>query len=214
MMDALENLINKVQAPSSLSALEGVFVELGKLLGYSSCTIIAVDDTGDSPVIQQKVGVHSELMEDWLDNNLFSLTQLSRMKSSPVVLREIEPNQAPNAFLLPLGANTLQKTLLLVEFEPNITEEIMEKVSWFWMILGHYALKTFERCNEASAVPFTKREVECIRWVSKGKTSWEVSKILGVSERTVNFHIQNCMKKTNSVNRQQVISKCLLGGII
>lgn len=213
-MEALQNLIDQVQDVSSLAALESKLADLGNQLGYSSCTIIAVDDTGDTPVIQQKVGVDSELMRAWLQANIIKLTEVSRVDASPSLLREIEPNHAPNAFLLPLGANTLQKTLLLVEFSPSVTDDIIEKVSWFWMILGHYTLRTFEQLNKSNAIPFTKREVECIRWVSKGKTSWEVSKILGVSERTVNFHIQNCMKKTNSVNRQQVISKCLLGGII
>ena len=213
-MEALQNLINQVQGVASLAALEGQLAELGGQLGYSSCTIIAVDDTGDTPVIQQKVGVDSELMQNWLLANIDRLTEIARVQASPSLLREINSDQAPNAFLLPLGANTLQKTLLLVEFPQGVTEDVIEKVSWFWMILGHYTLRTFERLNKSSTIPFTKREVECIRWVSKGKTSWEVSKILGVSERTVNFHIQNCMKKTNSVNRQQVISKCLLGGII
>lgn len=111
-MEALQNLIDQVQDVSSLAALESKLADLGNQLGYSSCTIIAVDDTGDTPVIQQKVGVDSELMRAWLQANIIKLTEVSRVDASPSLLREIEPNHAPNAFLLPLGANTLQKNII------------------------------------------------------------------------------------------------------
>ena len=32
--------------------------------------------------------------------------------------------------------------------------------------------------------PLSARESDCLRWVSEGKTSWEISQILGISERT------------------------------
>ena len=39
--------------------------------------------------------------------------------------------------------------------------------------------------------PLTGRELECLEWVSHGKTSWEIGTILDLSERTVNFHLSN-----------------------
>jgi len=51
----------------------------------------------------------------------------------------------------------------------------------------------------------SKREAECLSWISSGKTSFEVSQILGISERTVNFHVNNCMKKFNAVNRTHLV---------
>jgi len=52
----------------------------------------------------------------------------------------------------------------------------------------------------------SKREVECLTWISKGKTSSEVSQILGISERTVNFHVKNSMDKFDAVNRTHLIA--------
>lgn len=52
----------------------------------------------------------------------------------------------------------------------------------------------------------SKRETECLGWVAKGKTSSEVSQILGISERTVNFHINNSMEKFDAVNRTHLIA--------
>lgn len=60
----------------------------------------------------------------------------------------------------------------------------------------------------------TERERECLLWSAEGKTSWETSQILGVSERTVIFHLQNAMKKLNVTNRQQAIARVISMGII
>ncbi|WP_083981830.1 helix-turn-helix transcriptional regulator [Arsukibacterium ikkense] len=85
------------------------------------------------------------------------------------------------------------------------------EAGWYWLIIAPYIYECYRRCCpfNRSAAPLTKRELECLNWAAAGKTSWEIGHILGISERTVNFHIGNCMQKTNSANRQQAISKCL-----
>ncbi|MBU9435108.1 LuxR family transcriptional regulator [Burkholderia multivorans] len=60
--------------------------------------------------------------------------------------------------------------------------------------------------------PLTPRESECLKWLTNGKTSWEISKILICSEATVNFHVSNILKKLGVVNRQQAIAKSLMEG--
>ncbi|SUY92937.1 Transcriptional activator protein luxR [Buttiauxella agrestis] len=60
----------------------------------------------------------------------------------------------------------------------------------------------------------TKREQECLQWVAEGKTNWEISKILSISERTVIFHVNNCMAKLDSKNRVQAITKAMRVKII
>lgn len=60
--------------------------------------------------------------------------------------------------------------------------------------------------------PLTPRESECLKWVTSGKTSWEISKILVCSEATVNFHVSNILKKLGVINRQQAIAKSLMEG--
>ena len=52
----------------------------------------------------------------------------------------------------------------------------------------------------------TKKEAEVIEWASKGKTSWEIGKILAISERTVKFHLANIYTKFNVTNRVQAVS--------
>jgi DNA-binding CsgD family transcriptional regulator len=62
--------------------------------------------------------------------------------------------------------------------------------------------------------PLTIREQECLRWAADGKTSWEISQLLGISERTVNFHLNNSMIKMDVCNRQHAIARAILQGLI
>jgi DNA-binding CsgD family transcriptional regulator len=60
----------------------------------------------------------------------------------------------------------------------------------------------------------TPRELEVLRWTMEGKTAWEVGVLLGISERTVVFHVNNAMHKLNCVNKQQAVLKALRLGLI
>lgn len=60
----------------------------------------------------------------------------------------------------------------------------------------------------------TPRELETLRWTMEGKTAWEVGAVLGISERTVVFHVNNAMHKLGTVNKQQAVLKALRLGLI
>ena len=63
-------------------------------------------------------------------------------------------------------------------------------------------------------VKLTPRETECLTWSSRGKSSWDIGMILGISENTVNFHIKNAMKKLDCSTRILAIVKVIRMGII
>jgi DNA-binding CsgD family transcriptional regulator len=58
------------------------------------------------------------------------------------------------------------------------------------------------------------REREVLKWLRVGKTSWDISVILRISERTVNYHVGNIMKKLDVTNRLQAASKSVILEII
>jgi LuxR family transcriptional regulator of spore coat protein len=60
----------------------------------------------------------------------------------------------------------------------------------------------------------TGREVQCLEWVSKGKTSWETGLILGLTERTVNFHLRNACAKLKVYGRQAGVAQALRLGLL
>lgn len=59
--------------------------------------------------------------------------------------------------------------------------------------------------DEPTGNPITRREAECLAWVARGKTDWEIAQILGISDRTVESHINNARQKTGADTRAQAI---------
>jgi|SRR5215510_2318932 len=69
------------------------------------------------------------------------------------------------------------------------------------------------RSTPASFV-LTEREAETLTWVARGKSSADIAVMLHVSERTINFHINNIMRKAGVATRVQAAIKCALLGLI
>lgn len=60
----------------------------------------------------------------------------------------------------------------------------------------------------------THREKEVLRWTAEGKTSAEIAQIIGVTERTVNFHLCNAMQKLNVNNKISAAIRAVMLGIL
>lgn len=77
------------------------------------------------------------------------------------------------------------------------------------------SLKFIKAHSASEPVPrLTKRELEVIKWVMAGKSSWEISRITNCAEATINFHISNIRQKFNVNTRQQALVKAIALGII
>lgn len=60
----------------------------------------------------------------------------------------------------------------------------------------------------------TRREREVLRWTAVGKSSWEISQILGISESTVTAHIKAAAAKFDTPNRVATVVAALRRGEI
>jgi DNA-binding NarL/FixJ family response regulator len=60
----------------------------------------------------------------------------------------------------------------------------------------------------------TDREIEALTWVARGKSSTDISVLMNVSERTVNFHVNNVIRKLGVATRVQAAIRCALLGLI
>jgi LuxR family quorum-sensing transcriptional regulator LasR len=70
------------------------------------------------------------------------------------------------------------------------------------------------KCHTDPVPHLTRRELEVLKWVMAGKSSWEISRITDCAEATVNFHISNIRQKFNVSTRQQALVKAIALGII
>jgi len=63
-------------------------------------------------------------------------------------------------------------------------------------------------------IDLSDREIETLTWVARGKTSAEIGQMLGLSKRTVDFHIDNARIKLGVATRIQAAVKATTGGLI
>ena len=76
------------------------------------------------------------------------------------------------------------------------------------------AVKRIIQGQPRKSAPLTARETEILTWTAAGKTSWEISKILNISRRTVEFHMGNVLKKLDAINACQAVAVGLTSGLI
>ena len=63
-------------------------------------------------------------------------------------------------------------------------------------------------------VDLNEREVETLTWAARGKTSAEIAQILGLSKRTVDFHIDNAREKLGAATRVEAAIKAATSRLI
>lgn len=84
------------------------------------------------------------------------------------------------------------------------TEDILELV----VPHLHQALSR-SRPSPPRQSPLTARETEILNWVKEGKTTWDISEILAISERTVKFHVANVVQKLDASTRAHAVAIAL-----
>lgn len=86
------------------------------------------------------------------------------------------------------------------------------------LVIPHLHLALFHIFNikqpNVNSVGISFREKEILNWLKEGKTSWDISVILGISERTVDFHVNNIRQKLGATNRPQAVALAARRGLI
>jgi DNA-binding CsgD family transcriptional regulator len=101
---------------------------------------------------------------------------------------------------------------------PSTGSKLMQTIAGLQLLAAH-ALTAAERLLgprvEQRELPrLTRRELDVLSWTSQGKTAWEVSVILAMSEKTVNFHLGNAMRKLGVSSKHQAVLKCVAAGLL
>jgi DNA-binding response OmpR family regulator len=63
-------------------------------------------------------------------------------------------------------------------------------------------------------IELNDREAECLTWVARGKTSADIAQILGLTKRTVDFHVDSARAKLGAATRTEAVIKAATGRLI
>ncbi len=85
--------------------------------------------------------------------------------------------------------------IFLISFasETNMVDERTEII--LKLIISHLTIARKRLDVTVLVASLSKREKVVADWLINGKTSWEISQILDISESTVKYHINNIFKK-------------------
>jgi len=67
---------------------------------------------------------------------------------------------------------------------------------------------------DQAPVKLAHRELECIVLVARGKSDWEIGRILGISETTVTTYVKRARERYGVSSRIQVVLRALYEGLI
>jgi DNA-binding CsgD family transcriptional regulator len=104
--------------------------------------------------------------------------------------------------LFSFAGNTLEhnsRTEAVIEFVVPHLHQVIARIA--------------ERQRPNRDIPLTPREKEVLGWIGRGKSTWDIAVILGISERTVKFHVRNIMQKLDVVSRAQAVAVALENGL-
>ena len=84
------------------------------------------------------------------------------------------------------------------------------KMNWLVQVAHEGMTRLVSLRAPTAPIALTAREIDVLRWTADGKTSSEVGEIMNISERTVNFHINNSLEKLGAVNKTAGVIKAAM----
>jgi DNA-binding CsgD family transcriptional regulator len=143
------------------------------------------------------------------------LDRVVDLATHPLIERARETH-VPLEFSLPatLGffgknAGTTVAIATLVGAKPALTSLCHDKLKLAVHAGWHRGQELNAGTSTAGTTTLTRRELECLSWVSRGKTDHDIAGLVGVAPRTVRFHVDNAKTKLNVGSRVQAVAKLL-----
>ena len=119
----------------------------------------------------------------------------------------------PASIIIPVHLPFSRIGIVSFSCKDNARDDLSHELDQYFetlYLLGHLFIESYARLGTADrwlpdAVVLTRLEVNCLRWVSRGKTDDEIATIMGRSRPTIRFHLQNAATKLGAVNRSQAV---------
>lgn len=100
-------------------------------------------------------------------------------------------------------------SMLLVDSSVILEQKDIDHVDLKMQFVAIAVLSKMNQFRLQPNVTLSEREKEVLRWSGDGKTGWDISQILNLSQSTINFHIRNAMFKLNAPNKTSAIVKAI-----
>lgn len=100
--------------------------------------------------------------------------------------------------------------------EPVDAERYLQLIEYFGYHIHLALLRTSPPRSQSldqCVRELTLREMTILNWMKNGKTNGEIGQILGVTERTVRFHVESIFSKLDVTSRSQAVATAIEHGL-
>lgn len=231
-----ENQLNALQLNQNERDIFQQILILSKELGFDYCSWgLRTPLPLTNPKTQMLNNYPAAWQKQYQDKNYIAVdptVQFGMRSNQPLIWTDDVFSQTPDlweeasSYGLRVGwgqsmrdSNGVSSLLMLIRSNDKITDiELDDKLlKMTWLVqTAHLFLS---QCLASKLMPeinvkLSGREIEILRWTADGKTSSDISCILKISERTVNFHVNNVLAKLNASNKTSATIKAAILGFL
>lgn len=177
----------------------------------------------------QVIGPHEEFARQYVKRHYFRYSPVvrhmrntrvpfrrSEVKYDPVsdpmahrIMQESQEAGLAEAWVVPIHADTGLIGFVAADNERKAVAHDKMRQFHVMCLWAHSRARHLPRGDEAHRVRLTPREREVVSWLARGKTADEIARLLGLSPRTVEYHIANAGQKLNTKNRTHTVVEAL-----
>lgn len=126
------------------------------------------------------------------------------------ILREASEFGLGDGFTIPIHApGALPASCSLAIGTDGVDPLMVHNAQWYAFYAHESARRLLLNLTPPQRKRLSPRERECIEYVARGKSDFDIGHILGVSEHTVHNTVRNAMKKLGVASRIQAFARAL-----
>ncbi|MEZ5758380.1 MAG: LuxR family transcriptional regulator [Emcibacteraceae bacterium] len=146
----------------------------------------------------------------WSDPSWRALLNIDKEK----ILNEASEFELGEGHTIPIHSGDGYSASCSVVFQPGeVDPHALMAIQLMAIYLYETAIKMKTKSFSQRKKP-TARQIECLQMIAMGKSDWAVSKILGISENTVKFHVKAILNHYKVATRNQAVIRALFYGDI
>lgn len=231
--DEVERYASIARKVSSYVDLEAFLSEVVARLGFSFYALVHYVSDPLAANVANVTNLPDGLVQIWIDRKFaqispvseicrnrtagFSWEQAIAIAGASPATEEIE--RTYTAFGVGAGysvpANLPDDLSGAVHFSVRAGEALPTRMLPHAQFLGALAYDAARRIAKAATFPspappdLTARQLDCITFVARGKSDWEIGRLLEISKETVHKHVQVAMKRYDVTTRTQLVVRAL-----
>lgn len=233
MLDTVESFIDRTQEVSSEPKLRGMFLSALKDEGYENAVFARVGSRRLTsipwsefpsgyldaykaegweridPVVQKIQTARGPFR--WTD----TYTRNGLTKSQRAFFETCRELGVHSGITIPIHGPGAEVDLISVSLRAADRNPVA-RAHRAYMLSLQYWLRYCELVDHRDIAPktLTKQELDALSWCKEGKTNWEIGEIMRISEKTVEFHLTNAMRKLSANNRMTAVITAIKAGFI